>query len=63
MNGVAILNPRAGLAAARARAALERSAHWRGMQVRLTTGPGDARQFASEADWALLLEGLKTPRR
>jgi len=49
MNGVAILNPRAGLAAARARAALERSAHWRGMQVRLTTGPGDARQFASEA--------------
>jgi YegS/Rv2252/BmrU family lipid kinase len=49
VKGVAILNPRAGLAAARARAALERSAHWRGMEVRLTTGPGDARRFASEA--------------
>ncbi|HET6897296.1 MAG TPA: YegS/Rv2252/BmrU family lipid kinase [Vicinamibacteria bacterium] len=49
MNGVAILNPRAGLAAARARAALERSPHWRGMHVRLTTGPGDARRYAAEA--------------
>jgi YegS/Rv2252/BmrU family lipid kinase len=49
MKGVAILNPRAGLAAARARAALERSEHWRGMEVRLTTAPGDARRFASEA--------------
>ena len=49
MKGVAILNPRAGLAAARARAALERSAHWGGMEVRLTTAPGDARHFASEA--------------
>ena len=49
MKGVAILNPRAGLAAARARAALERSAHWREMEVRLTTAPGDARRFASEA--------------
>ena len=49
MKRVAILNPRAGLAAARARAALERSAHWRGTEVRLTTGPGDARRFASEA--------------
>lgn len=49
MKGVAILNPRAGLAAARARAALERSAHWRGMEVRLTTAPGDARHFAAEA--------------
>ncbi|HYU42151.1 MAG TPA: YegS/Rv2252/BmrU family lipid kinase [Vicinamibacteria bacterium] len=49
MKGVAILNPRAGLAAARARAALERSAHWRGMEVRLTTAPGDARRFASAA--------------
>jgi YegS/Rv2252/BmrU family lipid kinase len=46
---VAILNPRAGLAAARARAALERSTHWRGLEVRLTTAPGDARRFASEA--------------
>jgi YegS/Rv2252/BmrU family lipid kinase len=49
MKGVAILNPRAGLAAARARAALERSAHWRGLEVRLTTAPGDARRYASEA--------------
>jgi diacylglycerol kinase (ATP) len=49
VKGVAILNPRAGLAAARARAALERSAHWRGLEVRLTTAPGDARRFASEA--------------
>ena len=46
---MAILNPRAGLAAARARAAVERSAHWRGLEVRLTTAPGDARRFASEA--------------
>jgi YegS/Rv2252/BmrU family lipid kinase len=49
VKGVAILNPRAGLAAARARVALERSAHWREMEVRLTTAPGDARRFASEA--------------
>jgi YegS/Rv2252/BmrU family lipid kinase len=49
VKGVAILNPRAGLAAARARVALERSAHWRQMEVRLTTAPGDARRFASEA--------------
>jgi len=49
MKGVAILNPRAGLAAARARAALERSEPWRGMEVRLTTAPGDARRLASEA--------------
>jgi diacylglycerol kinase (ATP) len=49
VKGVAILNPRAGLAAARARAALERSAHWRGLEVRLTTASGDARRFASEA--------------
>jgi YegS/Rv2252/BmrU family lipid kinase len=49
MRGIAILNPRAGLAAARARAALTRSARWREMEVRLTTGPGDARRFASEA--------------
>jgi len=49
VKGVAILNPRAGLAAARARAALERSPHWRGLEVRLTTAPGDARRFASEA--------------
>ena len=49
MKGVAILNPSAGLAAARARAAVERSAHWRGLEMRLTTAPGDARRFASEA--------------
>jgi diacylglycerol kinase (ATP) len=49
VKGVAILNPRAGLAAARARDALARSEEWRGLELRLTTGPGDARRFASEA--------------
>jgi diacylglycerol kinase (ATP) len=46
---VAILNPRAGLAAQRARAALARSAFWRGAEVRVTTAPGDARRYAVEA--------------
>jgi len=49
MNGIAILNPRAGLAAARAQAALEASPDWRGLEVRLTRGPGDARVLAAEA--------------
>jgi YegS/Rv2252/BmrU family lipid kinase len=49
MRDVAILNPRAGLAAERARAALERSPRWRTAQVRMTTAPGDARRFAEEA--------------
>jgi YegS/Rv2252/BmrU family lipid kinase len=49
VKAVAILNPRAGLAAARARAALERSPVWSAAQVRVTTGPGDARRYAEEA--------------
>ena len=49
MRDVAILNPRAGLAAERARAALERSPRWRHAEVRVTTGPGEARRFAQEA--------------
>jgi diacylglycerol kinase (ATP) len=49
MKGIAILNPRAGLAAERAHAALERSPHWRDFEVRVTAGPGDARRFAEEA--------------
>ena len=49
MSAVAILNPRAGLAAQRARAALARSAYWRTAEVLVTTGPGDARRFAAEA--------------
>jgi diacylglycerol kinase (ATP) len=49
VSDVAILNPRAGLAAARARAALERSPRWRGTTVRVTTAPGDAKRFAQEA--------------
>jgi YegS/Rv2252/BmrU family lipid kinase len=46
---VAILNPRAGLAAERARAALASSPRWRHAEVRVTTGPGEARRFAEEA--------------
>jgi diacylglycerol kinase (ATP) len=46
---VAILNPRAGLAAERARAALARSPRWREAVVRVTGAPGDARRFAAEA--------------
>jgi len=46
---VAILNPRAGLAAARARHALARSPYWRATEVRETSAPGDARRFAAEA--------------
>ena len=49
MSDVAILNPRAGLAAQRARAALERSPRWRGAELRVTTAPGDAKRFAQEA--------------
>jgi len=49
MTAVAILNPRAGLAAQRAHAALTRSPFWRGAEVRVTTAPGDARRFAAEA--------------
>jgi diacylglycerol kinase (ATP) len=49
VTAVAILNPRAGLAAQRARAALDRSTFWRGAEVRVTTAPGDAHRFAAEA--------------
>ena len=49
MSDVAILNPRAGLAAQRARAALAASLRWRDAIVRVTTGPGEARRFAEEA--------------
>jgi len=49
VSDVAILNPRAGLAAERARAALEQSPRWRHAEVRVTTGPGEARRFAQEA--------------
>ncbi len=52
MSDVAILNPRAGLAAERARAALLASPRWRDAMVRVTTGPGDARRFAEEAAMA-----------
>lgn len=48
----AILNPRAGLAAHRALEALERGrerAFWRRLEVRITGGPGDARQMARDA--------------
>jgi diacylglycerol kinase (ATP) len=49
VSDVAILNPRAGLAAERARAALLASPRWRDAMVRVTTGPGEARRFAEEA--------------
>lgn len=49
MKAVAILNPNAGLAAERARAAILRSPYWRGIELRLTAGPGDARVLAAEA--------------
>jgi YegS/Rv2252/BmrU family lipid kinase len=49
VSAVAILNPRAGLAAERARDALLRSPHWRGVEMRITAGPGDARRFGQEA--------------
>jgi diacylglycerol kinase (ATP) len=46
---LAVLNPRAGLAARRAAAALERSAHWSGVRLHVTTRPGEAREVAAEA--------------
>jgi diacylglycerol kinase (ATP) len=49
VRAVAILNPRAGLAAERARDALARSPYWRTAEVRITTAPGEARRFAEEA--------------
>lgn len=49
MKARAILNPRAGLAAARALRALERHPRFRGIEVRVTAARGDARAFAAEA--------------
>ena len=49
MKARAILNPRAGLAAARALRALEDHSAWRGTEVLRTTARGDARTFAAEA--------------
>ena len=46
----AILNPRAGVAAERALAAVRRGRpSWGAIDVRVTTGPGDARRWAAEA--------------
>jgi diacylglycerol kinase (ATP) len=49
VSAVVILNPRAGLAAERARAALARSPAWRSAEVTVTAAPGDARRLAAEA--------------
>ena len=49
MKARAILNPRAGLAAARALRALERHPGWPGIEVKVTGARGDARRFAEEA--------------
>ena len=49
MKARAILNPRAGLAAARALHALEGHPGWRGIEIKTTTARGDARVFAQEA--------------
>jgi diacylglycerol kinase (ATP) len=46
---LAVLNPRAGLAARRALAALETSPHWKDVPVHVTTAPGDAREAAARA--------------
>ena len=49
MKARAILNPRAGLAAARAVRALESDPAWRGTEILVTGARGDARAFAAEA--------------
>lgn len=50
MRALAILNPRAGVAARRARQALEAARPaWPGLEVRVTTGPGDTRAWSAEA--------------
>ena len=46
---LAVLNPRAGLAALRALAALERSPEWKDVPVHVTTRPGEARDVAARA--------------
>lgn len=50
MKVVAILNPRAGIAARRALEAVRRGRpSWGEVEVRVTSGPGDARTWAAEA--------------
>ncbi len=50
MSVLAILNPRAGLAARRAHAAVEDGRRfWPDLEIRVTTAPGDARRWAGEA--------------
>ena len=50
MRIVAILNPRAGVAAQRALDGLRRGRpHWPAVEVRVTTGPGDTRAWSAEA--------------
>jgi diacylglycerol kinase (ATP) len=45
----AIINPRAGLAASRALAAIERRRHWPDIEIATTRGAGHARELAQEA--------------
>jgi YegS/Rv2252/BmrU family lipid kinase len=45
----AIVNPNAGVAARAARDALRGQTSWTGLDLQLTTGPGDARRMAREA--------------
>jgi YegS/Rv2252/BmrU family lipid kinase len=50
VKALAIFNPRAGVAADRARRALDAApAPWAGIEVQVTRGPGDARAWAAEA--------------
>jgi len=51
VKALAILNPRAGLAARRALAALQEAgaALWPGLEIAVTTGPGHARELARQA--------------
>jgi YegS/Rv2252/BmrU family lipid kinase len=46
---LAVLNPRAGLAARRALSALERSPHWKDVPVHVTTRAGEAGEVAAQA--------------
>ncbi|HET7746916.1 MAG TPA: YegS/Rv2252/BmrU family lipid kinase [Vicinamibacteria bacterium] len=46
---IAILNPRAGLAATRARDALLRHPDFKDVELRVTAAPGDAQRWAAEA--------------
>ncbi len=49
MKAIAVLNPRAGLAAAEAERAIREHPFWRETEIRRTRGPGDARVLAAEA--------------